>query len=52
LTTYLVAYGSAEWSQISVLTVLNGNTGTSGRLPISIPGIAPRGTGILKEARK
>ncbi len=46
LRTYVVAYGDMPSLQRAVARALLGQTGFSGRLPISLPGLYPRGTGI------
>ena len=49
--TYVVAYGDMPSLQRAVARALLGQTGFSGRLPISLPGLYPRGTDIqLKPA--
>jgi beta-N-acetylhexosaminidase len=52
LRTYLAAYGSAECSQRAVGRAIFGEATISGTLPVTIPGIAARGTGIRKERNK
>jgi len=52
LTTYLCAYGPQALVQSAAVHALFGEAGIEGRLPVTIPGIAPRGTGIRKEAVK
>jgi beta-N-acetylhexosaminidase len=52
LQTYLVAYGDMPSLQEAAAESLLGQNGIKGRLPISLPGMYPRGTGIqLKAAR-
>jgi beta-N-acetylhexosaminidase len=46
LKTYLVAYGDMPSLQRAAANALIGKTNISGRLPISLPGLYPRGTGI------
>jgi beta-glucosidase-like glycosyl hydrolase len=46
LQTYLVAYGDMPSLQKAAANALMGKTALSGRLPISLPGLYPRGTGI------
>src|ERR1044072_1119230 len=46
LATYLVAYGDMPSLQRAVADVLTGKIDVSGRLPISLPGLYPRGAGI------
>ena len=52
LRTYLVAYGDMPALQHAVARALKGEIDIGGRLPISLPGLYPRGTGIqLKKAK-
>jgi beta-N-acetylhexosaminidase len=52
LQTYVVAYGDMPSLQEESAQALLGRTEFKGRLPISLPGLYPRGTGIqLKAAR-
>jgi beta-N-acetylhexosaminidase len=46
LQTYLVAYGDMPSLQVAAARALLGLSDISGRLPISLPGLYPRGTGI------
>jgi beta-glucosidase-like glycosyl hydrolase len=46
LKTYLVAYGDMPSLQEAAAQALLGQSNISGRLPISLPGLYPRGTGI------
>jgi beta-glucosidase-like glycosyl hydrolase len=46
LQTYLVAYGDMPSLQVAAARALLGQSDISGRLPISLPGLYPRGTGI------
>jgi len=46
LQTYLVAYGDMPSLQEAAAEGLLGKIDLSGRLPISLPGLSPRGTGI------
>lgn len=46
LRTYLVAYGDMESLQEAAAQALVGRAAITGRLPISLPGLYPRGTGI------
>ncbi len=48
--TYLCAYGSQDVVQAAVARALLGEAGLAGRLPVSLPGLAPRGTGLVKSA--
>jgi beta-N-acetylhexosaminidase len=52
LQTYIVAYGDMPSLQEESASALLGQNDFKGRLPISLPGLYPRGTGIqLKAAR-
>jgi beta-N-acetylhexosaminidase len=52
LQTYLVAYGDMPSLQEAAVRGLMGQSDINGRLPISLPGLYPRGAGIqLKEKR-
>ena len=46
LRTYLVAYGDMPSLQHAVARALLGEIDVTGKLPISLPGLYPRGTGI------
>ena len=46
LRTYLVAYGDMPILQQAVLRALMGEIDVVGKLPITLPGLYPRGTGI------
>ena len=46
LRTYVVAYGDMPSLQQAVARALLGEIDITGRLPISLPGLYPRGTGI------
>ena len=46
LQTYLVAYGDMQSLQGAAAQALLGQSEITGRLPISLPGLYPRGTGI------
>lgn len=46
LRTYLVAYGDMPSLQQAVARALMGEIDITGKLPISLPGLYPRGTGI------
>jgi beta-N-acetylhexosaminidase len=50
LQTYLVAYGDMPSLQEATAQVLLGQSDIKGRLPISLPGLYPRGTGIQLNA--
>lgn len=52
LTTYLCGYGPQALVQSATVRALFGEAGIEGRLPVTIPGVAPRGTGLRKEAVK
>jgi len=52
LRTYIVAYGDMPSLQHAVARGLTGQMDITGKLPISLPGLYPRGTGIqIKLAR-
>lgn len=46
LQTYVVAYGDMPSLQQAAARAVAGQIGISGKLPISLPGLYPRGTGI------
>jgi len=52
LQTYLVAYGDMQSLQEAAAQALLGQRDITGRLPISLPGLYPRGTGIQLAASK
>ena len=52
LPTYLCAYGHQALVQTAAVRALWGEAPIEGTLPVTIPGIAPRGMGIRKEAVK
>ena len=52
LQTYLVAYGDMPSLQEATAEAVLGQIDISGRLPISLPGLYPRGTGIQLKASK
>ncbi len=52
LRTYVVTYGDVPASQQAVARALLGEIDVVGRLPISLPGLYPRGTGIQLRAVK
>jgi beta-N-acetylhexosaminidase len=52
LQTYLVAYGDMPSLQAAAARALLGQSDISGRLPISLPDLYPRGTGIQLAASK
>ena len=49
--TCLAAYGGETGAQVAAARAVFGETAISGRLPVAIPGVAPRGAGIAKAAR-
>ena len=51
LQTYLVAYGDMQSLQEAAAQALLGQADITGRLPISLPGLYPRATGIQLKAR-
>ncbi|HEX5964496.1 MAG TPA: glycoside hydrolase family 3 N-terminal domain-containing protein [Pyrinomonadaceae bacterium] len=51
LRTYLVAYGDMPSLQQAVARALMGEIDIGGKLPISLPGLYPRGTGIQLKAK-
>lgn len=48
LQTYICAYGTQEIVQEAVARALFGEAPLDGRLPVTIPGLAPRGSGYVK----
>lgn len=46
--TYLCAYGTSEATEAAVGGILTGRVAPRGRLPVSIPGIVPMGTGVQR----
>jgi beta-N-acetylhexosaminidase len=52
LRTYLVAYGDMPSLQQATARALLGEIGITGKLPISLPGLYPRGTGIQVKTTK
>ena len=50
LQTYIVAYGDMPSLQEESAQILLGKSDLKGRLPISLPGLYPRGTGIQLKA--
>jgi beta-N-acetylhexosaminidase len=50
LKTYLVAYGDMPSLQQAAARAVLGNIDITGKLPISLPGLYPRGTGIQLKA--
>lgn len=51
LRTYLVAYGDMPSLQQAAARILLGEIDVTGRLPITLPGLYPRGTGIQLRKR-
>jgi beta-N-acetylhexosaminidase len=47
---YLVAWGSSAASQRAAAAALLGTAPITGRLPITIPGVAPFGAGLMRDA--
>ena len=52
LSTYLIAYGDMPALQQGTARAILGETDISGKLPISLPGLYPRGTGIQLKGKK
>jgi len=52
LQTYLVGYGDMQSLQEAAARALLGQSAITGRLPISLPGLYPRGTGIQLPANQ
>ncbi|HEV8268021.1 MAG TPA: glycoside hydrolase family 3 N-terminal domain-containing protein [Thermoanaerobaculia bacterium] len=50
LPTYLCAYGVQEVTQVAAARALFGEAAIEGKLPVTLPGLAPRGTGIRRAA--
>ena len=48
LPTYIAAYGGQPVMQVAAARALFGEAGFSGRLPVTIPGVAARGDGLQK----
>jgi len=51
LSTYVIAYGDMPALQQAAARSLLGEIDTTGKLPISLPGLYPRGTGIQLKKR-
>lgn len=51
LRTYMVAYGDMPSLQQAMARALLGQIDVTGKLPISLPGLYPRGTGIQLKAK-
>ena len=49
---YLCAYGHSPLSQLAAMQAVFGEMETYGHLPVSIPGMYPRGHGLLIGARR
>ena len=45
--TYICAYASCPPTEVAVARLLAGRAGATGRLPVSIPGVAPAGAGLM-----
>jgi beta-N-acetylhexosaminidase len=52
LSTYLIAYGDMPALQRAAARSILGEIDTTGKLPISLPGLYPRGTGIQLKAQR
>lgn len=52
MKTYVVAYGDMASLQRAAALALLGKSSITGRLPISLPGLHPKGTGIYLPAEK
>lgn len=52
LRTYIAAYGGQPVTQVAAARALFGEAAFSGRLPVTIPGLAARGDGIQKPAAR
>ncbi len=51
MKTYIVSYGDMSSLQRATARVLLGQQKATGKLPISLPGLHPRGTGIQSELK-
>ncbi len=51
LPTYLCAWGSQTDMQVAAARALFGEAPVTGRLPVTIPGLAARGAGLQRETR-
>ena len=51
LATYVAAYGDQPVMQVAVARAIFGETPITGRLPVTIPGVAGRGAGISREIK-
>lgn len=52
LKTYLAAYGIQPVMQVAAVRALFGETPISGKLPVTIPGLHPRGHGLERKAAR
>lgn len=52
IENYICAYSNVPISETAAVRALFGETPIHGRLPVTIPGFAPRGTGIQKAATR
>jgi beta-glucosidase-like glycosyl hydrolase len=52
VSTYLAAYGDQTVMQVAAARALFGETDVTGRLPVTIPGVAERGSGIQKRSAR
>ena len=52
LKTYIATYGGQPVTQVAAARALFGEAAFSGRLPVTIPGVAARGDGIQKPAAR
>lgn len=52
IRTYLAAYGIQPVMQVAAVRALFGETPITGRLPVTIPGLHPRGHGVEKKASR
>ncbi len=48
MKSYLAAWGVQEVSQVAAVRALFGEAAVGGKLPVAIPGVAERGTGIAR----
>ena len=51
LSTYLAAYGDQPVMQVAVVRAIFGEAAITGRLPVTIAGVAERGSGISKDRK-
>ncbi len=52
LATYVAAYGDQPVMQLAVARAIFGETAITGRLPVTIPGVAGRGAGISRDRNR